>query len=222
MSEWHRHRSNPARSGPPRDRPPAPAPPRPPGWRIWVLLAGVLLTVSLFARPAMNGGSATPTRTFSFADFVNQVDAHAVQTAVIDANGHVKGQLAHGGSYVSQLPTAIRDDQLAAQLQDHKVQVTGTAGGGVSPLSVIFNLLPLLLFVGYFIWLGRRSRALAGGITGVGRSKAKVYDLDDRPSTRFIDVAGYAGAKQEVTEVVDFLKHPDKYRRPGRSAREGC
>src|SRR6202012_2849745 len=58
-------------------------------------------------------------------------------------------------------------------------------------------------------------RAVAGGITAVGRSKARVYDLDDRPATRFDDVAGYAGAKQEVTEVVDFLKHPDKYRHAG-------
>ena len=49
----------------------------------------------------------------------------------------------------------------------------------------------------------------------MGRSKARVFDLDDRPSTRFADVAGYDGAKQEVTEVVDFLKHPDKYRLAG-------
>ena len=49
----------------------------------------------------------------------------------------------------------------------------------------------------------------------MGRSKARVYDLDDRPSTRFDDVAGYQGAKQEVTEVVDFLQHPDKYRHAG-------
>ena len=56
---------------------------------------------------------------------------------------------------------------------------------------------------------------MVGGITSVGRSKARVYDIGDRPSTRFGDVAGYAGAKQEVAEVVDFLKHPDKYKRAG-------
>ena len=45
---------------------------------------------------------------------------------------------------------------------------------------------------------------------GIGGSKAKVYD-EQRPSTRFSDVAGYEGAKREVSEVVDFLKHPDRY-----------
>ena len=72
-----------------------------------------------------------------------------------------------------------------------------------------------MLLVALFAWVGRRSRALVGGITSVSRSKARVYDVDDRPTTRFEDVAGYAGVKQEVAEVVDFLKYPDKYRRAG-------
>src|SRR5579862_1836889 len=215
MSEWYHHRSTSARSGPPPDRPPASAPPpRPPRHRIVLVLIGALFTVALFTRPAMSAHS-TPTHDYTFTDFVNQVDANKLKTATIDPNGHVKGQLANGDNYVSQIPTAIRDDQLITQLQDHKVQITGTSGGGVSILAVILNLLPLLLFVGYFIWLGRRTRSMAGGIMGVGRSKARVYDVDDRPATRFSDIAGYDGAKREVTEVVDFLKHPDKYTRAG-------
>jgi cell division protease FtsH len=215
MSNWYQHRSNPAKPGAPRDPVRPPAPPRPPAWRIWLVIAGVILTLSLFARPAMSGGAAAPNRNFSFTDFVTQVDANQVKTATVDPNGHVSGSLLNGDRYTSQVPTAIPDTQLATQLQDHKVQVTGTTGGGVSAVGVILNLLPLLLFVGFFVWMGRRGRAIAGGITAVGRSKARVYDLDDRPSTRFGDVAGYEGAKQEVTEVVDFLKHPDKYRHAG-------
>ena len=49
---------------------------------------------------------------------------------------------------------------------------------------------------------------------GIGASKAKIYD-EERPPTRFSDIAGYAAAKLEVTEVVDFLKHPDKYTSAG-------
>ena len=185
-------------------------------------MLGVLFTLSLFALPAMKGGAATPSKAFSFTDFVNQVDANDVRTASVAPDGHVTGLLTSGDRYTSQVPTAIPETQLAAQLQDHQVQVTGTTGGGVSALGVIVNLLPLLLFVGFFVWMGRRGRALAGGITGVGRSKARVYDLDDRPATRFDDVAGYDGAKQEVTEVVDFLKHPEKYRRAGAVGPRGC
>ncbi len=214
MTNWHRHRSNPAKSGPPRDPTRPPVPPRPPPWRIFLVVVGVLLTLSLFARPATIPRAA-PNRNYSFTDFVTQVDANQVKTATVAPNGHVTGQLANGVRYTSQVPTAIPDTQLAGQLQAHRVQVSGTTGGGPSPLGVVVSLLPLLLFVAFFMWMGRRARAVAGGITGVGRSKARVYDLDDRPATRFGDVAGYQGAKREVTEVVDFLKHPDKYRRAG-------
>ena len=48
----------------------------------------------------------------------------------------------------------------------------------------------------------------------MGRSEAKLYD-EDKPSTRFDDIAGYEGSKAEVTEVVDFLKHPERYARAG-------
>jgi cell division protease FtsH len=162
---------------------------------------------------------AVPTRPFSFTNFVAQVDTNHVRTASIDPTGQVAGLLTNGDRYTSQVPTAVPDTQLSTQLLAHKVQVTGTVTGSVSLLGVIFDLLPLLLFAGFFIWMGRRGRALAGGITGgiagLGRSKARVYELDDRPSTRFGDVAGYNGAKQEVAEVVDFLKNPAKYRRAG-------
>ena len=78
--------------------------------------------------------------------------------------------------------------------------------------------MPLLFIVGLFVWFGRRSsKQLAGRIGGImafGKSKAKVYD-EDRPSTRFADIAGYEGSKAEVMEVVDFLKHPARYDRAG-------
>ena len=56
---------------------------------------------------------------------------------------------------------------------------------------------------------------------GMGRSKAKLYD-EEKPSTRFADIAGYEGSKAEVMEVVDFLKHPERYARQARSARKAC
>jgi cell division protease FtsH len=176
-------------------------------------VVGVVLTVVLLMRPAMTGN---PSHSFTYTDFVNQVTTDQVKTATIDADGHVSGQLKNGDDYTSQIPTAIRDDQLASDLRAHQVQVKGTAPGGTSLLSILLSFLPFLLFLGFFIWIGRRAgRQLAGGIMGIGSSKAKVYELDDKPKTRFSDVAGYEGAKREVAEVVDFLKHPDKYRKAG-------
>jgi cell division protease FtsH len=174
------------------------------------------LTLLLLFSPNMT--STTTTKNFTFTDFVNSVTANQVKTANISTNGHVSGTLTNGTKYTSQIPTALNDQQLTPVLQAHNVQIKGTTSGGTSVLGVILSLLPFLLFLGFFVWIGRTTRrqmAGAGGIFGVGKSKASVYDVDARPSTRFTDVAGYEGAKQEVAEVVDFLKHPDKYTRAG-------
>jgi cell division protease FtsH len=180
-----------------------------------VLVLGILLTVLLFFPPSTSINSK-PTHKYTYTDFLNQVMTNQVQTATITANGHVSGKQANGDNYTSQIPTAVQDTQLLPLLKDHKVQIKATASGGITLGSVILNLLPFLLFLGFWIYLGRRTnRQLAGGIMGIGSSKAKVYDVDARPSTRFSDVAGYEGAKREVSEVVDYLKHPEKYKRAG-------
>ena len=66
------------------------------------------------------------------------------------------------------------------------------------------------LFVGFFVWMQRRAQGQMSGVMNIGRSKAKTYDTE-RPGTTFADVAGYEGVKQEITEVVDFLRHPEKF-----------
>jgi cell division protease FtsH len=75
---------------------------------------------------------------------------------------------------------------------------------------VVALLLPVALLIGFFVWMQRRAQGQMGGIMSIGRSKAKTYS-SEKPATTFADVAGYAGVKQDVTEVVDFLKHPEKF-----------
>jgi cell division protease FtsH len=154
------------------------------------------------------------THKLNYSKFLADVQADKVRTASIDPSGAINGTLTKGDDYTSQIPTALGDNQLAPTLKAHKVEVTGV-GPSSNVVATLLSFLPLLLFIGVFIWLGRNARRqLAGGIMGIGGSKAKVYD-EDRPSTRFADVAGYEGAKREVTEVVDFLKRPDRYARAG-------
>ena len=95
-------------------------------------------------------------------------------------------------------------------------------GSSSTILDDLLSFLPLLFFVGFFLWIGRSTRRqLQGGIMGIGGSKAKLYD-EDRPTTRFADVAGYDGAKREVAEVVDFLSRPERYTRAGAIGPRGC
>jgi cell division protease FtsH len=195
-----------AKPGAPLDRGPAPAPPRPPWWRVWLLPIGFLITFLLFSIPHTTG---TPTKNYSYSTFLSQVDGNHVRTASIDPTGGVKGTLKNGHDYTTQIPTAITDNNLAPTLKAHHVAVTGV-GAGSNVLVDLLSLLPFVLLVGFFIWMGRRGRKALSGIAGIGGSKAKVYD-EQKPTTRFSDIAGYEGAKREVSEVVDFLRHPERY-----------
>ncbi|GAB2830459.1 ATP-dependent zinc metalloprotease FtsH [Actinoallomurus bryophytorum] len=210
------HRTASARPGPPKEPVPPPAPPSPPGWRRWILPLGVALAfvAILFFNPLTKKTSA---QNFSYTAFVTEVTTDKVSTATITSTGSVSGKLRGGVAYTSQIPTALGDDALSALLVQHKVQVRGTGPAKSSVLSVLLSLLPFLFIIGVFVWIGRRgARQMGGigGIMGVGKSKAKVYD-EERPSTHFADIAGYEGSKAEVMEVVDFLKHPKRYARAG-------
>jgi cell division protease FtsH len=156
----------------------------------------------------------TTAQALNYTGFVGEVTANKVSTAAITATGSVSGELRNGAAYTSQIPTALNNDALSALLLGHKVQVTGVSSSTSPVVELLIWIVPLLLFVWLIIWMGRRgSNQLTGrlgGIMSFGKSKAKVYD-EDRPNTRFADIAGYEGSKAEVMEVVDFLKHPARY-----------
>jgi cell division protease FtsH len=176
------------------------------------LLIGVAATLLLLFAPAIK---TTPTtKNLNYSTFLKDVKAHEIKTASINPTGGVTGTLKGGDNFTSQIPTALTDNQLAPLLKSNGVAITGL-GAGSSLLTDLLSLLPLLFFVGVFIWIGRSTRRqLQGGIMGIGGSKAKLYD-EDRPTTRFSDVAGYEGAKREVAEVVDFLSRPERYTKAG-------
>ncbi len=203
--------TNRANSSPPGDKPVPPAPPPPPPWRRWLVPLGIALTMVLLFSPSLNGMSA---EALSYSDFLDAVDAGQVATVSITTDGVIDGERPDGTLFTSRLPIAAGDEGLLARLEDNGVEVEG-AGPQTSLLSILISFLPILIFVGVFIWLGRRAQAgVAGQIGGFGRSRARVIDAE-RPETRFDDVAGYAGVKREITEVVDYLRAPDRYTRAG-------
>jgi cell division protease FtsH len=87
-------------------------------------------------------------------------------------------------------------------------------------LGTLGLLLPILLIFGLFIWLQRRASGQMGNVMSIGRSRARAY-TSDRPSTTFADIAGYDGVKQEITEVVDFLRMPERFREIGARVPKG-
>src|SRR5439155_21390983 len=98
--------------------------------------------------------------------------------------------------------TALGNTGLDQQLRAKNVDITASSSSGDSgwlgALAVV--LLPLVLLGALFLWTGRQAaRTLTGGLTGIGRSRAKIIEAE-RPTTRFDDVAGYEGVKQEISE----------------------
>ncbi len=217
MSSFSTHHSSSAKSGPPTTPTPPSTTRKPaPRWLHTVWLVGLVLTLLLLFTPS----SSPKTTSLTFSDWKTKVDADKVDTAIIDTSGKVTGQLTDKSRYESRIPAALKDDALTAELTQHHVTISGTTNS-TSLWSVIGGLAPLLLLLGAYFYISRRAtKQLAGGVMGIGASKAKVYD-QERPKTRFVDVAGYEGAKREISEVVDFLKHPEHYAAAGAVAPRG-
>jgi cell division protease FtsH len=202
---------------PPGDKPTPSAPPPPPTWRHWLWPVGLFAALVLWI--ALPAAHSTPQVSLNYTQFQSKVLAHQVKSIDLGQSGQTStGVLTDGKDFTTVIP-AQAGSSLLTELQNNKVQVTAAPTGasfGSEVLSWAIILLPLLLFG--WLWF-RLSRNAAGGggltgIMGVGRSRAKVFDAE-RPSTRFSDVAGYDGAKREISEVVDFLKQPERYRAVG-------
>ena len=87
---------------------------------------------------------------------------------------------------------------------------------------IIVNILPFLLIVLFFVYMSRGIGSAGGGIFGVGKAKAQLFDRDKKDKVTFEDVAGLYGAKQEVQEIVGFLKNPKKYTEIGAKIPKGA
>ncbi|HEY1820084.1 MAG TPA: ATP-dependent zinc metalloprotease FtsH [Trebonia sp.] len=201
---------------PPGDKPaPTNPPPPPPAWRHWLLPIGILVALFLWIYlPAVHTAGQT---SLTYSKFLSDVTAHSVKTVTIaQSGGTSSGTLTNNTNYTVVIPPQA-GQALLDELQSNNVQITGSTtspGFGSELLDWIIILLPIALIFWFYRRLSRGAGGQMQGILGVGRSRAKVFD-EERPSTKFTDVAGYDGAKSEISEVVDFLRNPDRYSRAG-------
>jgi cell division protease FtsH len=204
-----------AKPPPPGDKAAPSAPPPPPTWRNWLWPIMLIVIFALFFLLP----TRSPSTSLTYTQFLNDVSAHQVKTVQLASTpgGTSSGTLTNGKSFTVVVPPQA-GQQLLTELQDNNVAVSSAPSGNGFGTEVLIYLITFGLPILLFVWLFRRlSRGAAGGLQGalgVGRSRAKVFD-EEQPSTTFADVAGYEGAKAEIAEVVDFLKHPDRYTRVG-------
>ncbi len=211
---------------PPGDKPAPTAPPPPPAWRHWLWPLALLAAAVLFLLLPRVG---SPPVNLTYSQFLSDVTAHKVKTFTLDnstgSTAPGTGTLKNGGHYTTVVPLPFAGTPLESTLQKNDVQIEAAPPSSGLGTEILYWLILLLPFILVF-WLFRRvSRGAAGagamgGVFGAGRARAKVFDAE-RPSTKFSDVAGYTSAKAEVSEVVDFLKNPERYRRLGAVAPRG-
>jgi len=152
--------------------------------------------------------------------FLDQVAVGEVAEILVDnQTGRIEFIDAEGTSYATTGPLelSIDDRRLLAD--------SGAAVHFETPQPGFFQTwLPLLLPVGliilFFVWINRRAQGQMSGMMSIGRSRAKTYSTE-RPGTTFDDVAGYEGVKQEIREVVDFLKDTEKFAEIGARVPKG-
>ncbi len=182
-----------------------------PRWLIWVLIG--LVAASFLAPFALPGSSSTE---LSYSEFLERAKAEEIDKIDYDnTTAKISGEFSSGPDEGDKFTTTgvgldgFSDDDRAT-LEAAGVEINPKTPQTNFFMSLLPLLLPIGLLIGFFWWMQRRAQGQVGGIMSIGRSKAKTYSTE-RPATMFDDVAGYDGVKREITEVVDFLKHPERF-----------
>jgi len=193
-----------------QDRSPSsPGAPGRPGWPrpiVWALIAVALLALVL--APQMTKSSSEEISYSSFRDKVTAGEVARVEIA--NESARIEGKFKNGKSFTATGPVEIPQDDLALMREKGVAYDFNPPSSNILG-SILVWVLPFAILLGLWYWMGRRAQGQMAGIMSIGRSKAKVYSTE-KPKTTFADVAGYSGVKQEITEVVDFLKSPGKFK----------
>jgi cell division protease FtsH len=181
----------------------------------WVLVA-LVLTVLLVWQASPGGG--TDRVKLDYSEFLTEVENGHVDEVTYDAGsgkvtGSFKGDFTKDGKsdFAAQGPTDGLPDEDIKLMRENGVNPNYKGRGSDWFGSLVYLLLPIALLIGFILWMSRRAQGQMGAVMNIGRSRAKVYNTE-KPKTTFADVAGYGSVKEEITEVVDFLKLPAKFK----------
>jgi len=176
---------------------------------LWVII--VLLLLALFTL-FQNPGQRASSQDISFSQLLTEVDQNHVRDVVIQGP-EIHGTFTNGSSFQTYAPN---DPTLVSRLYNGKVQITAKPPGDNVPwfVSLLVSWLPFIALIGVWIFLSRQMQGGAGKAMGFGKSRAKML-TEAHGRVTFDDVAGVDEAKQDLQEIVEFLRDPGKYQRLG-------
>mgnify|MGYP001272482984 FL=1 len=156
----------------------------------------------------------------SYDQFLDDVAAGSVTEVLIDnRSGRIDFHDADGIRFTTTGPLELSADDRARLAESQAAVEFKTPEPGILQ-TWLPMLLPIGLIILFFWWINRRAQGQMGSMMSIGRSRAKTYS-SELPGTTFDDVAGYAGVKQEIREVVDFLKDTEKFAEIGARVPKG-
>jgi len=168
---------------------------------IVAVIFSLILLQSLF--------NSTDTKSeITYSQFIESIKSGQVSQVTISGND-IEGIRSNGDRFKTMLP--LQDNKLIGLLLDNNVTLKGEAPKDPSwLLSILISVLPILLLVMIWVYMMRRMQGEGANALSFSRSQAKLVDKE-YPDTTFRDVAGIDEVKEEVSEIVDYLKHPKKF-----------
>lgn len=177
----------------------------------------LIIAIAVFAIDSL-AGQNTNKAEMSYTGFVQQVQQKKVESVTITNDHGIKGKLKNGTDFVSYAPS---DDTLIKTLTDNGVEITAAPPEQPSWwVSLLGSAIPIIILVVVFFFIMQQTQGGGGRVMNFGKSRAKMMG-DGNVKVKFSDIAGAEEAKQELTEVVEFLKDPGKFTSIGATIPKG-